>query len=77
MNMQEDRYEGSGRMTLETLLGEIQPVDESAMEQAGRRWDAIAKPLNSLGLLEDAVVRMSGILGTPDVITGKKAVVVM
>ncbi len=77
MNMQEDRHEGSGRMTLETLLGEIQPVDESAMEQAGRRWDAIAKPLNSLGLLEDAVVRMSGILGTPDVITGKKAVVVM
>ncbi len=64
-------------MTLEQLLSEIPEVDRSAMEQAARRWDSIAKPLHSLGLLEDTVVRMAGIERTPRVTVGKKAVVVM
>ena len=64
-------------MTLEGLLCEIPAVDRAAMEQAVGRWDAIAKPLRSLGLLEDVVVRMAGIQRTSRVRIGKKAVVVM
>ena len=41
-------------------LGEIGPADPGRMEQARRHWDAVAKPLHGLGLLEDAVVRMAG-----------------
>lgn len=41
--------------------------DVAAMKAAKARWDAVAKPLNSLGLLEDAITRIAGIQGTPDV----------
>ena len=64
-------------MTLEALLAAIPAADQTARAQAEVRWDSIAKPLHALGLLEDAVVRMAGITGTPDVTLGKKAVVVM
>ncbi|MEG0272087.1 MAG: nicotinate-nucleotide--dimethylbenzimidazole phosphoribosyltransferase [Hydrogenoanaerobacterium sp.] len=47
-------------MTLEEIINKIIPVDEDAKQQALRRWDTIAKPLKSLGLLEDAVVRIAG-----------------
>ena len=39
-------------MTLEEVLRQIKPVDRAAMAQAEKRWDAIAKPLKSLGRLE-------------------------
>lgn len=64
-------------MTLEELLEKIPEVDRAAMESAAARWDSIAKPLHSLGLLEDVVVRMAGIQRTSRVTVGKKAVVVM
>ena len=64
-------------MTLEEVVRGIAPADQAAMEQARRRWDSIAKPLGSLGLLEEAVVRMAGIAGSPDVDISRRAVVVM
>ena len=64
-------------MTLEKLLEEIPQPNQAARAQAQARWDAIAKPLHSLGLLEEAVVRMAGITGSPEVKLGKKAVVVL
>ena len=39
----------------------------NVQQQARKRWDSIAKPLHSLGLLEDLVVRIAGTQGTPDV----------
>ena len=39
----------------------------TVQEQARKRWDSIAKPLHSLGLLEDLVVRIAVTRGTPDV----------
>ena len=39
----------------------IKPVEKSYEEQAKRRWKTVAKPLFSLGKLEDAVIRMAGI----------------
>jgi len=41
------------------------PLPGTARE-AKRRWDSIAKPLGSLGLLEDALIRVSAVCGTAD-----------
>lgn len=50
-------------MTLETYLHQIQPLDAAAMQAAQARWDGIAKPLHSLGRLEEQVVQLAGIRG--------------
>ena len=39
----------------------------NAKEQAQWKWDHVAKPLHSLGLLEDMIVKIAGIQGTADV----------
>ena len=64
-------------MDLATICSSIPVPDEHAGLVARARWDAIAKPLDGLGLLEDTVVRMAALKGTPDVTLGKRAVVVM
>ena len=64
-------------MELREMLDTIKPVDEGAREAAWKHWDAVAKPLRSLGLLEEAVVRMAAIERTEMVRLGKRAVVVM
>ena len=48
-----------------------------AMKEAKSRWDHVAKPLNSLGLLEDAVVQIAGIQGTSQISVEKKALIIM
>ena len=60
----------------DTLAG-IVPADRAAAEACRRRWDAIAKPLHRLGLLEDAVVRVAAMTGSPDVDLSRRAIVVM
>lgn len=64
-------------MTLEETLSAIHPVDPAVEDAAWAHWDAIAKPLRALGLLEEAVVRMAGIQNTVDVRINKRAVVAM
>lgn len=64
-------------MTLEELKKEIRPLDETSMEQAREHWIKIAKPLFSLGKLEDAVIQMAGIKETPDYELKKRALVIM
>lgn len=48
----------------------------NAQEQACRRWDSIAKPLHSLGRLEDLVVQIAGITQTADVRIDKRCALV-
>ena len=62
---------------LEETLAAIVPADQAAMDAAWQRWDSIAKPLRSLGLLEEAVVHIAGMTGTPAVKLGKRAVIAM
>ena len=38
---------------LQAQLEQIQPLHQPSMDMAVRRWNSIAKPLNSLGLLEN------------------------
>ena len=64
-------------MKLNEVLSAIHPADVQAMEAARVRWDAVAHPLHSLGLLEDAIVRIAGAQGTAAVSIGKRAVVAM
>ena len=52
----------------------IQPLDADAIRAAKQHWDAIAKPLHSLGRLEDMVVQLAGITGAAAIAPRKKAV---
>lgn len=64
-------------MKLEEALLQIAPIKTEYMEQCRKRWDSIAKPLHSLGRLEDMVVKIAGITGTSQVQIKKKALVIM
>ena len=64
-------------MTLEEIREAVKPLDEISMEKARVHWMKVAKPLFSLGKLEDVVVRMAGIKGTADYELKKKALVIM
>ena len=54
-------------MTLEELISEIRPADAVAAEAAKRRWNGLAKPLGSLGVLEEDIVRIAALTGREDV----------
>lgn len=64
-------------MTLEEAKRAIKKPDQKAMELCQRRWDSIAKPLHSLGKLEDDLVKIAGITGSADIHLEKKALVTM
>ena len=59
---------------LRRKIAQIQPLDERAMALAKKRWDSIAHPLHSLGLLEDAIVTIAGAQGTHQVELNKRCV---
>ena len=55
----------------------ITPVDKKAEALCQKRWDSIAKPLHSLGKMEDYLVQTAGIIGDANVKFDKKALIVM
>lgn len=60
-----------------SILKSMTPPSREAAAAAKRRWDSIAKPLGSLGVLEDIVTRIAGISRTADVDVSRRAVIVM
>ena len=64
-------------MTVETLKAQVQKADKKSMEKAKARWMSVAKPLFSLGKLEDAVIRMAGMKGTAEYELKKKGLIIM
>ena len=64
-------------LTLEKVIDTIKEPDSEAAFLAKRRWDSVAKPLNSLGVLERDLIRIAGVKGTPRISIGRKAIVVM
>lgn len=62
---------------LQTVLAGIRPADGSAKAQARMRWNDLAKPLGSLGELEEAVIRMAGILESAEVSLKKRTLLVL
>ena len=45
---------------LARALAAIRPMDQEGPAAARRHWDAVAKPLNGLGQLEEVIARMAG-----------------
>ncbi len=58
-------------------LSQITKSDLSSEQAAKARWDSLAKPLGSLGLLEEAVCRIAGLTGSPDVSLKKRSLLVL
>jgi nicotinate-nucleotide--dimethylbenzimidazole phosphoribosyltransferase len=54
----------------------IGPASDVARAQAHARWNAVAKPIGSLGVLEDDVARIAALTGSPNVELGRRAVAV-
>ncbi len=63
------------REKLTELLSMIEEPDKQAQIRAEERWNSVAKPLHSLGLLEEAVIRISGMTGSENIDIGKRCVV--
>lgn len=61
---------------LATVLDALTPASEEAAREARVHWDALAKPLGSLGLLEDAVVSMAALTESANVQLGRRVLVV-
>ena len=55
----------------------ITPTDKTAFAAAKERWDSIAKPLGSFGLLEDDICKIAAVQCTPDVDISKRTAVIM
>lgn len=63
-------------MTLEEVCKQIKKPSEKAMEDCQKHWDHIAKPLHSLGKMEDYLVRIAGMTGSCRICLDKKALVI-
>jgi len=59
------------------VAGRIEPLDETALKAARDKWNAVAKPIGSLGQLELMVEKIAGLTGSIDVDISKRAVVVL
>ena len=64
-------------MNLESVIKKIEPLKALEMEYASKRWDSIAKPLHSLGKMEDIIIQIAGITGDVQVNIEKKALIAM
>lgn len=63
-------------MTLDETIKKIRPLCEDSMRAAEKRFQTLAIPLGSLGLLEDAVVQLAGIQRTVKPTIERRAAVV-
>ena len=63
-------------MTFSECISRIPGADEASRAECLRRWDAVAKPLHSLGLLETLTARMAAVQRTPVPHAAKKRVLV-
>lgn len=55
----------------------ISGLDVKAMQKSHEHWNSIAKPLNSLGILERYIMQIAGIIGNPNVKLNKRCAVIM
>ena len=62
-------------MNLEKTIKMITEPSGAAEEKAARRWNSIAKPLYSLGVLEEILNQIAGITGTADINIKNRALV--
>lgn len=58
-------------------IKDILPLDYEAVRRSKEHWNNVAKPLNSLGLLEKIVMQIAGITGNENVRIDKRCAVIM
>lgn len=63
-------------MQINELIEGIAPADKKADEACRARWDMVAKPLGSLGSLEDMIIKTAAVTGSADIDIGRKCVLV-
>jgi nicotinate-nucleotide--dimethylbenzimidazole phosphoribosyltransferase len=63
--------------SLDKVLKAIKPLDESAMDGARSRQDALTKPQGSLGRLEELSIQLAGIQGKPEPQIKHKVIITM
>lgn len=57
-------------------LKQMKPLDQDAMSDAQKHWDAVAKPLGSLGMLERHIIKLAGIMRSAQVSIAPRCVLV-
>lgn len=62
---------------INSVINEIQPLNVQTMKSVKSEIDNLAKPIGSLGTLEDIVIKLSGINGRPVRELKKKSIVIM
>ena len=67
----------SKTIDLSIVINGIKEVNKKAMEEAKLRVDSLAKPLGSLGRLEEIAINLSGITGEVKNIISKKCIIIM
>ena len=73
----EHTEEHTAERKLNEWIGKIHPIDRAVIDASQRRWNSIAKPLHSLGKLEEHVMKIAGLTGKVSVSIGKKALIIM
>ena len=63
-------------MKLNDLLAQIRPVDKVVAKACIDRFDLVAKPIGSLGKLEELLARIAAAAGSADIDISRKAVAV-
>ena len=64
-------------MKLEEVINKIQPLDQTAMQEARARQDTLTKPQGSLGRLEELSIQLAGIMGKPIPAIKDKVIITM
>jgi nicotinate-nucleotide--dimethylbenzimidazole phosphoribosyltransferase len=64
-------------MSIESIISQLQPLDESAMQAARTRQDILTKPQGSLGRLEDLSIQIAGITGKSMPVIKDKVIITM
>ena len=64
-------------MTLAECVAEIKPIDRLMIDKSRKKWLTVAKPLFSLGRLEELVSQIAAISGDIRAEVDKKALVIM
>jgi nicotinate-nucleotide--dimethylbenzimidazole phosphoribosyltransferase len=64
-------------MFLDSLISQIQPLDETAMQNARTRQNMLTKPAGSLGRLEELSIQLAGITGKSIPVIKDKVIITM
>ena len=64
-------------MELQKIIEKIESLDETYRKKSAKKWNSIAKPLHSLGKLEEDVMKIAGMIRDENMRIDKKALLIM